>query len=384
MTNEMVPNFKSSVARIPELDERAAQAFRAAGIPLSDCLSCCASNCHPAAASSGSSAKDVAADESEESDIAPKLLKAWSKQSIDKTSDMLGSNKPFASHLLVSTNKKDWTHDAAEEEEGKGVLGLLSRCNWTLREQQEWRDLRIKSQRWVMPFRAVVLLCSHKKRDVRCSLAAEMLGQHFQTLAEEKGWKVDMRADEVGLGGGGGRRAEEEMRETVLLATDGLREDRGWGYVDETLGEQQQEEQVRAWKRRAAKGDDELPGRSALGKQERDDDGTGTLGLFFCSHIGGHKFSGNVIIYFPNGAGVWYGRIDPTTLKDARLVFEETIERGNVVGRFLRGGMNLVRQRDDDEQEEQMHSDRGQRQSNDGATATLTGPCAKGAGILAW
>ncbi|PWN39412.1 hypothetical protein IE81DRAFT_281992, partial [Ceraceosorus guamensis] len=60
-------------------------------------------------------------------------------------------------------------------------------------------------------------------------------------------------------------------------------------------------------------------------------------------HLGGHKFSGNVIIYFPNGAGVWYGRIDPTTLKDARLVFEETIERGNVVGRFLRGGMNLVR-----------------------------------------
>lgn len=27
------------------------------------------------------------------------------------------------------------------------------------------------------------------------------------------------------------------------------------------------------------------------------------------SHIGGHKFAGNVICYSPNGTAVWYGRV---------------------------------------------------------------------------
>jgi hypothetical protein len=29
------------------------------------------------------------------------------------------------------------------------------------------------------------------------------------------------------------------------------------------------------------------------------------------SHVGGHKFAGNVIVYSPSGTGVWYGRVFP-------------------------------------------------------------------------
>lgn len=29
------------------------------------------------------------------------------------------------------------------------------------------------------------------------------------------------------------------------------------------------------------------------------------------SHIGGHKYAGNVIIYLPNGTAIWYGRVTP-------------------------------------------------------------------------
>lgn len=29
------------------------------------------------------------------------------------------------------------------------------------------------------------------------------------------------------------------------------------------------------------------------------------------SHIGGHKFAGNMIVYSPRGTGVWYGRVSP-------------------------------------------------------------------------
>ena len=33
--------------------------------------------------------------------------------------------------------------------------------------------------------------------------------------------------------------------------------------------------------------------------------------LIKTSHIGGHKFAGNLIICFPTGASVWYGRVSP-------------------------------------------------------------------------
>ncbi|KAH7089614.1 Sucrase/ferredoxin-like-domain-containing protein [Paraphoma chrysanthemicola] len=62
------------------------------------------------------------------------------------------------------------------------------------------------------------------------------------------------------------------------------------------------------------------------------------------SHIGGHKYAGNVIIYLPPGlrenalagAGIWYGRVGPENVEG---VVEETIVKGRVVVELLRGGI---------------------------------------------
>lgn len=62
------------------------------------------------------------------------------------------------------------------------------------------------------------------------------------------------------------------------------------------------------------------------------------------SHIGGHKYAGNVIIYLPpslegnalRGSGIWYGRVGPENVEG---VVEETVMRGRVVLEFLRGGI---------------------------------------------
>lgn len=74
---------------------------------------------------------------------------------------------------------------------------------------------------------------------------------------------------------------------------------------------------------------------------------TARVGLI--SHIGGHKFAGNVIIYLPPtsknkagdphplaGHGVWYGRIEP---KHVSGVIAETIIRGNIVTDHFRGAI---------------------------------------------
>ena len=65
------------------------------------------------------------------------------------------------------------------------------------------------------------------------------------------------------------------------------------------------------------------------------------------SHVGGHAFAGNVIIYIPRdfelpdgkksplaGKGIWYGRVEP---RHVWGILEETFKRGTVIGELLRG-----------------------------------------------
>ncbi|GAB1314911.1 Altered inheritance of mitochondria protein 32 [Madurella fahalii] len=67
------------------------------------------------------------------------------------------------------------------------------------------------------------------------------------------------------------------------------------------------------------------------------------------SHIGGHKFAGNVIIYLPPGLGtkdgerhplaghgIWYGRVEPRHIEG---IVGETILKGRVIEELFRGGI---------------------------------------------
>ncbi|KAF1917895.1 Sucrase/ferredoxin-like-domain-containing protein [Ampelomyces quisqualis] len=64
------------------------------------------------------------------------------------------------------------------------------------------------------------------------------------------------------------------------------------------------------------------------------------------SHIGGHKYAGNVIIYLPpslsgnalKGTGIWYGRVGPENVEG---LVEETVVQGRVVTELLRGGITV-------------------------------------------
>lgn len=62
------------------------------------------------------------------------------------------------------------------------------------------------------------------------------------------------------------------------------------------------------------------------------------------SHIGGHKFAGNVIVYIPPsfsrsplaGKGIWYGRVGPEHVEG---IVEQTILGGKVIKELFRGGI---------------------------------------------
>ncbi|KAL1964242.1 hypothetical protein VTN77DRAFT_7200 [Rasamsonia byssochlamydoides] len=88
-------------------------------------------------------------------------------------------------------------------------------------------------------------------------------------------------------------------------------------------------------------------------------DGPNHANIGLISHIGGHKYAGNVIIYIPPGLmttsssssssistspnplagkGIWYGRVEP---KHVEGIVEETIFRGRVVADHFRGAIGM-------------------------------------------
>lgn len=67
------------------------------------------------------------------------------------------------------------------------------------------------------------------------------------------------------------------------------------------------------------------------------------------SHVGGHAFAGNVILYIPPywplpngetsplaGKGIWYGRVEP---KHVEGIYKETVVEGRVIKELFRGGV---------------------------------------------
>ena len=64
------------------------------------------------------------------------------------------------------------------------------------------------------------------------------------------------------------------------------------------------------------------------------------------SHIGGHVFAGNVIIYFPvkpashplAGKGVWYGRVEPRHVEG---ILHQTVTNGMIIRELFRGGLDI-------------------------------------------
>jgi hypothetical protein len=90
-------------------------------------------------------------------------------------------------------------------------------------------------------------------------------------------------------------------------------------------------------------------------------DGPNHANIGSISHVGGHKYAGNVIIYIPPefmtssssssstsadrhnpsplaGKGIWYGRVEP---KHVEGLVEETIFNGRVVEEHFRGGIGM-------------------------------------------
>jgi hypothetical protein len=138
----------------------------------------------------------------------------------------------------------------------------------------------------------LVLVCGHGGRDMRCGVMGPALRQEFESQLPREGFQVLKGPVDIGDG-----------RERTLLG-------------------------------------------EATGQAERSS-GVARVGLI--SHIGGHKFAGNVILYIPPGTktadgkenplagcGICYGRVEP---KHVEGIVKETLLGGRVIEELFRGGI---------------------------------------------
>jgi hypothetical protein len=138
----------------------------------------------------------------------------------------------------------------------------------------------------------IVLVCGHGGRDMRCGVMGPALRQEFESQLPREGFQLLRGPVDIGDG-----------RERALLG--------------ETTS------------------------------QTKGSGSTARVGLI--SHIGGHKFAGNVILYIPPGAksangkenslagcGIWYGRVEP---KHVEGIVKETLLGGRVIEELFRGGI---------------------------------------------
>ncbi|GAW01849.1 sucrose cleavage family protein [Lentinula edodes] len=148
---------------------------------------------------------------------------------------------------------------------------------------------------WIIPYSCVILLCSHKRRDNRCHIAAAQLGQAFTHSLEDHGWTVDT-----------------EIEHPLHTMGPPLEKLQGTEAENEECTTRQFQE-IASEKR-------------AL--------------ILRNSHTGGHRYAGNCIIYTPQGSGVWYGRV---STHEVESIVSQTLEEGLVLPPLLRGGMNISR-----------------------------------------
>lgn len=168
-----------------------------------------------------------------------------------------------------------------------------------------------------LPYIATVLICSHKSRDKKCAISAPIIEREMIKCVESEGWNIDKRGDTISLDhkpvqlpqGGFSMSATPYTSPQIKASPEECDTTKDVNEITETLKDITVEE-------------------------------GSTVGLFKVSHVGGHKFAGNVIIHFPSGASVCYGRV---SAREVPAIVQQTIKHGRVLPELLRGGGNICR-----------------------------------------
>ncbi|KAG0304986.1 hypothetical protein BGZ98_004746 [Dissophora globulifera] len=254
---------------------------------------------------------------------------------INQDRPLLYSVKPYTRHVLISTGKEDW--DSHIDHDKTSLAFHLSRAiddgQRRVKESGGEDPERIlltnssrKSEDWEGPGWQVIVLPDQIMVD---NVTPEQCNDFFDAFLKSPVGSVQMAdagfadtsSSEYGrstkvIAGQTTFTAKRWLPKAAVMICSHKKRDKRCGVVAPIL----RKEFLR-----------ELRSKDLFG------DGAGDVEIWMVSHIGGHKFAGNVIVHKDEGMAVWYGRVEPCHCK---AIVEATIERGEVIRELYRGGMN--------------------------------------------
>jgi (2Fe-2S) ferredoxin len=278
-------------------------------------------------------------------------------KSIDRELPLAGSIKPYGRHFLISTGRNDWVH-SIDEEEGSLAQAVfrglyVPKFGGRKREGEE---------------RIVMSNTSFPPRRMGSAESEVVLLPEWRLVnhvsAGTASAFVSRYVDHVEGGGetAGGEGLESEIlpfHSIVLICSHGKR-DKRCGVTSKYL--------VKAFESELRKRDIYRSWDDTRTEAQGGVMGGGTV-VGCLSHIGGHKFAGNVIVYRRRGRsvselhdklrglsvedseetvvgdggeeevsaeGIWLGRVEP---KHVEAIIEEVILKGRVFKELYRGGL---------------------------------------------
>jgi hypothetical protein len=275
-------------------------------------------------------------------------------KSIDRELPLAGTVKPYRRHILVSTGKNDWVHNI-DEEEGSITQGIFR----ALYDRKYGGRKRDGDERIVLS---------------NTSFAPSRIGSDKTEVVVMPEWKIikgvsaATSSDFVkrfidGIEGNGEMDVETLPFHSIVLICSHRKRDKRCGVTSKYL--------IKAFESSLRKRDIYRSFDDTRTEAQGGLKGGGTV-LGCLSHIGGHKFAGNVIIYRrrtrsldqlheklkgltladekpQNGEsmretgdedvqaeGIWLGRVEP---KHVEAIIEEVILKGRVFKELFRGGL---------------------------------------------
>ncbi|KAK9480626.1 Sucrase/ferredoxin-like-domain-containing protein [Lipomyces japonicus] len=237
---------------------------------------------------------------------------------IERDGLLWGTAKPWRSHVLVATGKSDWAHGLEDE---AGSLSTVL-ANWHPTTTGGKRTIVSNSS---LPPPAdyftttdrdkasnvFVLPAQITATNVRASVAQKVTDQLLAFNEPPVSTTKAALPEEID----GAKISRQDHLAVILLCSHRTR-DKRCGVTAPILRKEL-----------------ELQLREHDLFRDATDDRPGGVPIYYVSHVGGHKFAGNVIIYRNTGDGIWMGRVEP---KHCKAIVEETVIKGNVFPEYLR------------------------------------------------
>ncbi|KAF9919129.1 hypothetical protein BX616_001180 [Lobosporangium transversale] len=252
---------------------------------------------------------------------------------INQDRPLLYSVKPYTRHILISTGQDDWESHIDRDKDSLAfhLSKAIDEGQKRLKDTDDRDPEKIlvtnssrKAENWEGPGWQVIIL---PDQIIVNNVTPEQCNDFFEAFLRPAVGSISFQGvtttstdhNQQGIEVEAGKTAFRALRwlpKAVIMICSHKRRDKRCGVTAPIL----RKEFMRVLRSKDLYGDCE-----------------GDVEIWMVSHIGGHKFAGNVIVHKNEGMAVWYGRVEPC---HSQAIVEATIERGEIIRELYRGSMN--------------------------------------------